>query len=80
MADVEQAKNAVEQAKSRLKDVKDFLTTVKEVDSDGRKIAEKGVITAKTALDQVEEDRDSAKAKPEGVAGMAFDFLGRFSI
>jgi DNA gyrase/topoisomerase IV subunit A len=73
MADVEQAKNAVEQAKSRLKDAKDFLKTVKEVDSDGRKTAEQEVIAAKTALDKAKEDRDSASAKPEVVAGKAFD-------
>lgn len=76
MADVEQAKNAVEQAKSRWKDAKDFLKTVKEVDSDGRKTAEQEVIAAKTALDKAKEDRDSARAKPEGVAEKAFDTFG----
>jgi hypothetical protein len=54
------------------------LKTVKEVDSDGRKTAEQEVIAAKTALDKTKEDCDSAKAKPEGVAGkaFAFDFFG----
>ena len=52
------------------------VESVKEVNSDSCKTAEQGVIAAKTALDKAKEDRDSARAKPEVVAGKAFDVFG----
>jgi hypothetical protein len=53
-----------------------LLGIVKEVDSDRRKTAEQEVIDTKTGLDKAKKDRDSARAKPEVVAGKAFDVFG----